>query len=147
KPKKFGTLSFAKTNVLITLAALRRRVSLSQQLQRLLKLCSLAAVLAAIAITAAALALGCRGEHSCCGGSTAQPRAARSDVTWLLSTTADEGLASGASEVRVGGRSQCPSVVMVSRWPNFFEMGGDPGRAPVYRPDLVPRTSWGSRGV
>ncbi|KAH9401591.1 hypothetical protein TYRP_016988 [Tyrophagus putrescentiae] len=62
-----------------------RRVSLSQQLQNWLKLCPLAAILAVIA--AAVLALGCRGEHSCCGGSTAQPRAAKSDVTWLFSTT------------------------------------------------------------
>ena len=98
----FGTLSFAKTNVLIILAALRSRVSLSQQLQRWIKLCALAAVLAVIA--AAALALGCREEHSCCGGSIAQPRAARSDVTWPLSTTDDEGLASAASEARGGGR-------------------------------------------
>ena len=66
----FGTLSFARTNVLITLAALRRRVSLSQQLQRWVKLCALAAVLSAIAaaavlaaIAAAALVLGCRGAQ------------------------------------------------------------------------------------
>ncbi|KAH9410055.1 hypothetical protein TYRP_009807 [Tyrophagus putrescentiae] len=36
------------------------------------------------------------GQHSCCGGSIAQPRAARSDVTWPLSKTTDEVLASGA---------------------------------------------------
>ncbi|KAH9401386.1 hypothetical protein TYRP_016770 [Tyrophagus putrescentiae] len=67
---------------------------------RWLKLCALAAVLAAIA--AAALALGCRGERSCCRGSSAQPRAARSDVTWPLSTTDDEGLANAASGARGG---------------------------------------------
>ncbi|KAH9391763.1 hypothetical protein TYRP_022611 [Tyrophagus putrescentiae] len=33
---------------------------------------------------------GLSGEHSCCGGSSAQLRAARSDVTWPLSTTDDE---------------------------------------------------------
>ncbi|KAH9404084.1 hypothetical protein TYRP_014600 [Tyrophagus putrescentiae] len=108
-------------------------------------------------------------------------KTARSGVTWLPKTPADEGLASGASEVRVGGllvsqvrqildlkknsesttvqkskghskkrrglttlghcerptpvrerseqgpsrwASQCPSVVRVSRWPNFYEIPG-----------------------
>ncbi|KAH9401871.1 hypothetical protein TYRP_017286 [Tyrophagus putrescentiae] len=36
--------------------------------------------------------------------SGAQIKTARSGVTWLTKTPADEGLASGASEVRVGGR-------------------------------------------
>ncbi|KAH9393157.1 hypothetical protein TYRP_022017, partial [Tyrophagus putrescentiae] len=44
------------------------------------------------------LALGCRGEHSCCGGSSAQLRAARSDLTWRCQRPTDEGLASAASE-------------------------------------------------
>ncbi|KAH9396301.1 hypothetical protein TYRP_019701, partial [Tyrophagus putrescentiae] len=57
-----------------------------------------------LCVIAAVLALGCRGEHSCCGGSSAQLRAARSDLTWPLSTTDDEGLASAASEARGGGR-------------------------------------------
>ncbi|KAH9394196.1 hypothetical protein TYRP_004245 [Tyrophagus putrescentiae] len=43
--------------------------------------------------------------------SGAQIKTARSGVTWLTKTPADEGLASGASEVRVGGRFGGPLAV------------------------------------
>ena len=46
-------------------------------------------------------------------GDSSKP--ARSDDTWALLTSTDSGLVNGASGARVGGRSQCPSVVRVSR--------------------------------
>ncbi|KAH9405381.1 hypothetical protein TYRP_001231 [Tyrophagus putrescentiae] len=50
-------------------------------------------------------------------GCGAQIKTARSGVTWLTKTPADEGLASGASEVRVGGRfgGPCDARTRVSR--------------------------------
>ncbi|KAH9388008.1 hypothetical protein TYRP_009210 [Tyrophagus putrescentiae] len=42
-------------------------------------------------------------KHRCCGGNSALPRAAKSDVTWPMSTFDDEGLESAASKAREGG--------------------------------------------
>ncbi len=83
----FKTLSFVLANDVLALAAVRRRGTLSRQLPCWLTLCAISAVLAAlaaIAATAVALALGCRGSTVVAGGSTAQLRAARPDVTWSM---------------------------------------------------------------
>ncbi|KAH9400144.1 hypothetical protein TYRP_001703, partial [Tyrophagus putrescentiae] len=44
------------------------------------------------------------GEAQLLQGKQRLPRAAKSDVTWPLSTSDDEGLASAASKARGGGR-------------------------------------------
>ncbi len=65
----FETLSFVLAGVVLALAAVRRRRTLSRQLPCWLTLCAIAA----IAATAVALALGCWGSTVVAGAALPSP--------------------------------------------------------------------------